>query len=99
MTLRAMQQQFERMNMVFGEFRERLDRQDERLERFNLRPCHALGDPTDNHPLILLMKKHMMKKRKWPPMPLGGEVKEEEADQGISFVGSTGGETPWTITQ
>ncbi|PKI58105.1 hypothetical protein CRG98_021484 [Punica granatum] len=33
MTLRAMQQQFERMNMVFGEFRERLDRQDERLER------------------------------------------------------------------
>ncbi|PKI59770.1 hypothetical protein CRG98_019835 [Punica granatum] len=33
MTLRAMQQQFERMNMVFDEFREMLDRQDEWLER------------------------------------------------------------------
>ncbi|PKI31255.1 hypothetical protein CRG98_048354 [Punica granatum] len=38
MTLRAMQQQFERMNMVFSEFRDRLDRQDEQLERLQPAP-------------------------------------------------------------
>ncbi|KAK4283924.1 hypothetical protein QN277_000825 [Acacia crassicarpa] len=29
-TLRAMQQQFERMNVVFGEIRDKMDKQDER---------------------------------------------------------------------
>lgn len=45
MTLRAMQQQFERMNMVFGEFRERLDRQDERLERLQPAPVPRIRRP------------------------------------------------------
>ncbi|PKI41858.1 hypothetical protein CRG98_037728, partial [Punica granatum] len=45
MTLRAMQQQFERMNMVFGELRERLDRQDERLERLQPAPVPRARRP------------------------------------------------------
>lgn len=43
--LRAMQQQFQRMNVVFNEFRDRLDRQDERFEQLQqgpgLRPRRA----------------------------------------------------------
>jgi len=30
-TLKAMQQQFERLNMVLGDMRDRMDRQDEKL--------------------------------------------------------------------
>ncbi|KAF7802554.1 Transposon Ty3-G Gag-Pol polyprotein [Senna tora] len=35
MTLRAIQQQFERMNVVFNEIRDRLDRHDQRFEQLN----------------------------------------------------------------
>lgn len=75
-TLKAMQQQFERMQIMFGDFRDRMERQDQRIDEMQRRqPVQAPTARRQNHQ---------------PPIPLDVEDEEYEEDEDVASVASVG---------
>ncbi|PKI40470.1 hypothetical protein CRG98_039106 [Punica granatum] len=76
-TLKAMQQQFERLEVVFGDIRDRMDRQDQRIDQMQRElPRQQVQVPNARR----LIRK--------PPNPHNEEDEDNEEDDEIASVGS-----------